>query len=68
MNNETINSVLILAYSWWNKGVVYFMSTLHRSDETIIIQHQSRASKINVQAPIITEQYCKFMKSVHIIN
>jgi hypothetical protein len=68
MNNETIDSAPILVCSWWDSGVVYFMLTLHWSDETIIIQHQSKASKINVQAPIIVEQYCKFIKSIDIAN
>jgi hypothetical protein len=29
MNNETIDSAPILACSWWDSSVVYFMSTLH---------------------------------------
>jgi hypothetical protein len=40
MNNETIDSAPILACSWRDSGVVYFMSTLHRGDETTIIQRQ----------------------------
>jgi hypothetical protein len=68
MNNETIDSTLILACSWRDSSVVYFMSILHRGDETTIIQHQSGASKIDVQTPIIAEQYCKFMKSVNIAD
>jgi uncharacterized protein YdeI (YjbR/CyaY-like superfamily) len=48
MNNKTINSILILVCSWRDSGVIYFMSTLHRSDETVIIQRQSEASKIDV--------------------
>jgi hypothetical protein len=62
INNETIDSAPILACSWWESGVVYFISTLHRGDETTIIQCQSRDSKIDVQTPIITEQYCKFIR------
>jgi uncharacterized protein YdeI (YjbR/CyaY-like superfamily) len=67
MNNETINSASIFACSW-RDSIIYFMSTLHRSDKTTIIQHQSEASKIDVQTPIITEQYCKFMRNVNITN
>jgi hypothetical protein len=68
MNNKTINNALILGCSWWDSNVIYFMSTLHRSDETIIIQHQSGASKINMQTLIMAEQYYKFIKSVNIVN
>jgi uncharacterized protein YdeI (YjbR/CyaY-like superfamily) len=68
MNNETINNALILACSWRDSGVVYFISTLHRGNETTIIQRQSGASKIDVQAPIIVEQYCKFMRNVDITD
>jgi hypothetical protein len=48
MNNKTINSALILACSWRDSSVVYFISTLHRGDKTTIIQCQSGALKINV--------------------
>jgi hypothetical protein len=66
MNNKTIDSAPILACSWQDSGVIYFMSTLHQGDETTIIQRQSGASKIDVQASIITEQYYKFIRSIDI--
>jgi hypothetical protein len=68
INNKTIDNTLILACSWWNNSVVYFILTLYQSDETIIIQCQSEASKIDVQALIMVEQYCKFIKSVDITD
>jgi hypothetical protein len=68
MNNETIDSAPILACLWQYSSVVYFISTLHRGDETTIIQCQSGASKIDVQALIMAEQYCKFMRGVDIAN
>jgi hypothetical protein len=46
MNNKTLNSALILVCSWWDSSVIYFMSTLHRSDKTTIIQCQSEALKL----------------------
>jgi hypothetical protein len=48
MNNETIDSTLILACSWWDNSVIYFILTLYQSDKTIIIQYQSRTLKINM--------------------
>jgi hypothetical protein len=68
MNNKSIDSTLILVCSWRNSSVVYFMSTLHRGDETTIIQCQSGALKINVQALIMAEQYCKFIRGVNIAD
>jgi hypothetical protein len=61
INKKTISSVLILACLWQNSGIVYFISTLHWGNKTIIIQCQSEASKIDVQTLIKAEQYCKFM-------
>jgi hypothetical protein len=40
MNNETINSTLILVCLWQSSDVIYFISTLYQSNKIIIIQHQ----------------------------
>jgi hypothetical protein len=68
INNKIIDNAPIFMCLWWDSSVVYFISTLHQGDKTIIIQYQSGASKIDVQALIIAEQYCKFIKSVDIAN
>jgi hypothetical protein len=68
MNNKTIDSALIFACLWRDSSVIYFMSILHWSNETTIIQRQSRALKIDMQVLIIAEQYYKFIKSINIVD
>jgi hypothetical protein len=46
----------------------HYLNTNKTNISTIIIQRQSEASKIDVQALIMVEQYCKFIKSINIAN
>ena len=68
MNNETVDHAPILACSWKDSSVVYFLSTSHRGGETTHVQRRSGASLHNVVAPAMTDTYCIGMRGVDIAD
>jgi hypothetical protein len=53
LSNEHEKKAFVLACSWKNSGVVYFLSTSHQGGETKIVHRQSGISTINIVTPII---------------
>lgn len=68
MNNEDSDKAPILACSWKDSGVVYFLSTAHSANDMITVERQSGANRIEVNAPAMVEDYCKGMGGVDLAD